>query len=480
MTLSRRVTLVSIGLAVLAVVLLVLVVERVRDRDAAAALVRVSDAHLTDVVRDACEADPQWFLAGPRGSRPSMAERALPDADVRLPRPSRDELPLEYFAYDDQFSAMSTAAPRFPDDFKRAMRASPPPESVQGPYDSKEGTGLQMARFTGWTPGSCAVLLYRMRPAPNPIRTRFVLFGAIFVVCFGVAMLTARPIANRISRLAAAARESARADYSGITTVTGRDDISSLGAAFNEAAADIRRRIVDAQDREETLRRHVEVTKEDVVSPLAGLEQRLGQLQGGAGLPADAAEEIRRAVRDTHQLRARLQNLAAVARLRAVTEHSPREVVDLTSLMKHLVNTRAALARAAGVTIDVATIDADVLVKADGLLLEQAIGNVLDNAVLHSGPGSRVQVELRGFEHGGRFSLRIADNGRSVSDQDFADLTANRRFRGDESRTRRPGGRGLGLALAREVADRFALQLDLRRPNAGGFEAELTVRTDRT
>jgi two-component system OmpR family sensor kinase len=319
-------------------------------------------------------------------------------------------------------------------------------------------------------------MLYRMRPAPNPVRTRLILFFAFLLAGVLVALAAAQPIARRISRLAVAARESARANYSGIPPVTGRDDITALGAAFNEAAADIRQRITDAKDREETLRRHVEVTKEDVVTPLGDLERRLGELEAGGRIPAHTLDDVRRAVRDVHQLRARLQNLASVTRLRAVTDQSPREDVDLTSLVAHVAASRAVLARAAGVSLDVQPPDPGVTVKADAGLLEQAIANVLDNAILHSGSGARVQVQLRGFEHGGRFSLRISDNGRSVPDDDFTELTANRRFRGDESRTRRQGGRGLGLALAREVADRFGLQLDLRRPVSGGFEVELAPR----
>jgi signal transduction histidine kinase len=477
MTLTRRTTIVGAGLAFLAAVLLLLIVERVRRADLGAALQRVAQGHQTDSVREACEADPQWFLAGPRSGRPTMAERMQPDADVKVPRPSREELPFEFFAYDDQFSGTSTASPRFPDEFKRAMRSSPPSRSMHGTYESASGTGVQFAALTGWSPGPCAVLLYRMRPAPNPVRTRLVLFAGFFALGLIVALVAARPMARRISRLTAAVRESARANYGGIPPVTGHDDITALGAAFNEAAADIRGRITDAQDREEALRRHVEVTKEDVAIPLGKLEERLGELAASPHLPPQAAETVRAAVRDTHQMRARLQNLASVARLRAVTDQSLRETVELTPLVKYLVASRTALAGAAGVTLELVPPDPGVTVKADARLLEQAIANVLDNAILHSGPDARVRVELRGFEHGGRFSLRITDNGRSVTDQDFSELTANRRFRGDESRTRRPGGRSLGLALAREVADRFGLQLDLRRPVAGGFEAEFAPRS---
>jgi signal transduction histidine kinase len=476
MTLARRTIIASLVLALPAAALIVFVTDQVRTRDMATSLGRMVQGSLTEAHREACEADPQWFLAGPRESRPTRAERSQPDADVNLRRPSKDELPFEFFPYDDQFSGTSTASPRFPEDFKRAMRTSPPTKTMFGPYESKSGTGLQMGQLTGWAPGPCSVLLFRLRPSPNPVRTRVLLFGSAFVICALIVFAAMWPVTARVTRLAKAARESARADYSQIATVSGNDDISSLAAAFNEAAADIRKRIVDTQDREEALRRHVEVTKEDVAAPLGELEQRLGELVSRADLSSGAADDVRRAVRDAHQLRARLQNLASVARLRAVTDQSPRETIDLTTLVAHVVASRAALARAAAVSLDLVPPDAGVAVTADGLLLEQAIGNVLDNAILHSGPGARVRVELRGFEHGGRFSLRVSDDGRSVPDEAFTELTANRRFRGDESRTRRPGGRGLGLALAREVADRFGLQLDLRRPNAGGLEAELRPR----
>ena len=65
-------------------------------------------------------------------------------------------------------------------------------------------------------------------------------------------------------------------------------------------------------------------------------------------------------------------------------------------------------------------------------------------------------------------------NGRNVSDEEFKGLTAIRRFRGDEGWNRRPNAPGLGIAVAREVADRSGWKLDLRRPDAGGFEVEFT------
>jgi signal transduction histidine kinase len=138
-----------------------------------------------------------------------------------------------------------------------------------------------------------------------------------------------------------------------------------------------------------------------------------------------------------------------------------------------VVHQHDALARALGVTVHHTVPERSVVFAADPALIEQAVTNIVGNAILYNTPGGRVEIDLKGYERDSRFTLRVTDTGPGVSDDEFAGLTANRRFRGDEGRTRRPGGRGLGLAITREVADRFGLVLNLRRPSAGGFEVEV-------
>ena len=74
----------------------------------------------------------------------------------------------------------------------------------------------------------------------------------------------------------------------------------------------------------------------------------------------------------------------------------------------------------------------------------------------------------------GRFSLRVADDGPGAADETLARLNANRRFRGDEGKSGRPGELGLGLAVVREVSDRFGIRWAFRKNAKGWFEAELT------
>ena len=475
MTLARRNMIASLAAALPVAIVLFVTAGWLQARERLVDLERVADAHVSSIMRDSCESDPQWFLAGPRSARPSAEDRQVPDADVRLPRPSAEELPFEFFPYDDQFVGTSVAAPRFPDDFKRAMRTSPPARKMTGEYTGRAGTGLQVAVLTGWTPGPCAALLFRLQPVPDHPWRQAALFGVMYSVGFAVILGSLMPTSARIRRLSQATKASARQDYAEVVELRGNDEIGSLRSVFNDAAADIRRKAVDARDREETLRRYVEQATEDVAQPLDQLEQQLSTVVGRAGDSADDAR-LRRFVKEAHRLKMRLENLAAVTRLRGITDATPREAVDVSAVAARVVAGRDALARAAGVTVEFPPPPAGVTMQADEALLEQAIANLVDNAIIYNREGGRVRVEISAYEHGQRFRLLVADDGPGVSDDEFAALTANKRFRGDESRTRRPGERGLGLALAREVADRFGLQLDLRLPTTGGLEAELSPR----
>jgi signal transduction histidine kinase len=112
-----------------------------------------------------------------------------------------------------------------------------------------------------------------------------------------------------------------------------------------------------------------------------------------------------------------------------------------------------------------------VTIEGDVTLLEQAIGNLVSNAVRHNREGGHVAVVL---EQDGpdRFRLSVEDDGPGVPADALAHL-GERRFRTDEARQRHPEGRGLGLAIARDVAERHGFALSFAPGEQGGLRAEL-------
>ena len=280
MTLGRQNIFLALFVAIPAALLIFTAMNWLERRDRVALLERIAQAQLNEVSRDACENDPQWFLAGPRVGRPRPEERLQPDADVRLPRPKSDELPFEYFAYDEEFSPKSVAGSKFPDGLKRELRRPDAPRTSTSTFSGKSGSGLQTAVATGWT-GPCSYLLFRQFDPPGGFVSKTALFGGIFLVCALIAWLATTPTTMRIQRLSREAKYSSAHDYAEMVKVSGSDEISSLGAVYNDAAIDIRRRVTDAVDRELALRRYVETTTEDVVPPMQALERQLSSPAAG-------------------------------------------------------------------------------------------------------------------------------------------------------------------------------------------------------
>ena len=176
------------------------------------------------------------------------------------------------------------------------------------------------------------------------------------------------------------------------------------------------------------------------------------------------------AIREAHFAGSILRNLAAMAKLDTpgwVVDMAP---LDLVTLVERVVARHQPPARASGVEIASAVPGAPVIIEADATLLEQALSNLVDNAVRYNRPGGHVGVTLD--RAADRFVLRVVDDGPGVTDADMAEL-GTREFRSEEARSRRPEGQGLGLDIAGGVVRRLAFEMRFLRSPAGGLGVEI-------
>ena len=110
-----------------------------------------------------------------------------------------------------------------------------------------------------------------------------------------------------------------------------------------------------------------------------------------------------------------------------------------------------------------------VAVHGDQELLTQAAANLVENALRHTPPGTRITVRLSADPQAGT-CLAVEDDGPGVDGEDLPRLV-HRFYRGERSRT--TPGNGLGLSLVAAVADLHGATLRLW--NAGpGLRVSLT------
>jgi two-component system phosphate regulon sensor histidine kinase PhoR len=90
-----------------------------------------------------------------------------------------------------------------------------------------------------------------------------------------------------------------------------------------------------------------------------------------------------------------------------------------------------------------------MVAKVSPPLLEQAVVNLLDNAIKYSPPGSKIDVEAEKAD--GRVHVRVRDRGTGISEEHLPRLF-ERFYRVDKGRSRTLGGTGLGLAIVKHIA----------------------------
>jgi len=90
----------------------------------------------------------------------------------------------------------------------------------------------------------------------------------------------------------------------------------------------------------------------------------------------------------------------------------------------------------------------DIQARVDATLLEQALVNLLDNAVKYSGDGGRIWIEVA--QKPAQVRIHIRDQGPGIPKRHLPRLF-ERFYRADKARSRKLGGTGLGLAIVKHI-----------------------------
>ena len=180
----------------------------------------------------------------------------------------------------------------------------------------------------------------------------------------------------------------------------------------------------------------------EIKTPLTGILGAADLMDAHDPLAAMIKKEARR-------LQSLVQEILDLARLERDGETVRLEEADLADLVRETVERLQPKARTAGVDLAVdGTSAASLRWACDPQLLEQALTNLVENALRHSGsPTVRVSCARMGSEA----RLVVADAGRGVP-PDEAERIFERFHRVDSARAAETGGAGLGLAIVRRIA----------------------------
>ena len=199
----------------------------------------------------------------------------------------------------------------------------------------------------------------------------------------------------------------------------------------------------------------------DLRTPLAELRSRLEEL----ALIRPPAEEtftgIDGAVADVDRVIRIFDALLRLAEIDSGMRRSGFVALDLTDIASNAVEFYAPAAELKNISLSYRA-DRALTVSGDPILLAQALGNLIDNALKYAPVNGRIEVAV--IERSGRAVISVSDNGPGIADPEKA-KAVERFYRGDASRG--TPGVGLGLSLVQAVAKLHGSALELSDANPG-------------
>jgi protein-histidine pros-kinase len=288
-------------------------------------------------------------------------------------------------------------------------------------------------------------------PSALPSHVLWVDYGLRVLVIGLGAWLGARWLARPMQRLSGAAQTMGQALTRGaalpqLEERLGTAEVRAAAAVFNTMAQRL-------QEQFDARGMHLAALSHDLRTPLTRLRMRL----------EDASPELAEAAAgDIHAMTEMMDGTLAV--LREQREGSAPDLVDLRSLLEALVDDQAVAGHAVALAAGQAP-----RVRARPAALRRALDNLVGNALRY---GGSAQLALQAGAEPGWVVVTVDDRGPGIPEHQL-ELAFKPWVRLQTSHAR--AGHGLGLAIARDLAERDGGRLTLHNRAQGGLRATLSL-----
>ena len=260
---------------------------------------------------------------------------------------------------------------------------------------------------------------------------------AAIIVSIALSSGLSRPI----GRLAEASRRIASGRYAERVSVASDDEIGELAESFNTMADSL----------EATERRRLQLVGDvahELRTPVATIDGYLEGIEDGIIKPSDATWLLLRG--ETARLSRMVSDLQELWRAEARQLPLSLSPVDVETEIRAAVARFSTQAQEHGIEIRTVVEPGRPAARADVERLGQIVDNFLSNAIRYSPTGSVVTMSAARERDG--VAISVTDQGPGLTEEQL-ERVFERFYRADPSRSRTLGGSGIGLAIARALAE---------------------------
>jgi signal transduction histidine kinase len=285
------------------------------------------------------------------------------------------------------------------------------------------------------------------------------LFVAALLLAVAGGTLVSWSFLRRTDAMARACRDIMDGDLKLRIPVRGTNDqLDRLAEAINEMLS----RISQLMDNLSQVSNDI---AHDLRTPVTHLRHRLERARAECRTPEDYAASLETAIAKADEILGLFAALLRIAQIEGGERRAAFTNVDLGALMDHMREMFDPVAEEAGHSLRLEAVPG-MVIRGDRQLLTQLFSNLIENAVVHTPPGTCITLSLRAVS--GQAMAQVSDDGPGVPAEEHERLF-RRLYRREASRTQPGHGLGLSLALAIAELHNAAIRI-VERP---GFAVEV-------
>jgi signal transduction histidine kinase len=197
--------------------------------------------------------------------------------------------------------------------------------------------------------------------------------------------------------------------------------------------------------------------------------EALRSLRRTVALLREAFSDLARALEESERIARLVEGLLLLSRAEAGVLRLERQAVDLARLVAEVGEDAQVLAEAWGVALEVKSV-ASITMPGDRAHLRRLLLNLVDNGIKYTPTGGRVRLTLQ--RDGEWATLHVADTGIGLAPEELERIF-QRFYRSPEAVAQGKEGSGLGLCIARSIAQAHGGRIDVE--SSPGHGSTFTV-----
>jgi len=302
--------------------------------------------------------------------------------------------------------------------------------------------------------------------------------ASLLIAGTGIAALVIfRPTRRRLQAL----QDAARAIGAGATGVRaperGRDEVSSVARAFNDMAAQLEERTSALEQADRTRRQLLADVSHELMTPLSAIRGYVETLRMSDLRVDDATRSryLRIVNEESERLEHIIGDLLDLARLEGGGGTLKMEPLPIAQLMQRVRHRHGPVVAEKSISLETVEDPSVPTIHGDQNRLEQALQNLVANAVRHTPAGGRVIVRSEARPDD-RVAFVVEDTGPGIPAEHLGRVF-DRFYKVDESRsgTLLPSGSGLGLSIVRAIVTRHGGTVSVSNVDDGGARFEILL-----